>query len=835
MLLPTEKIKKFVSLEATRGYNNRSVVGGLDRYLPKWQKEASAAEIPLETIETVSRFLSEYRNMNTEQRAEAVNQLLTALGDKGESPNNSVNRKAPPKNQPVNPQSQEQKICEKEDIKLEENSESIATRERRIHRSRAKTQGSGTLDGSVEQIPGIGSQNAKALAKQGVDTVRDLLYYFPRRYDDYSQFKTINKLSVDEQVSILCVVHQVDTFTRGRYQITKALIGDGTGKMRLTWFNQPWIAQQLKTGSTFVFSGKVDSYLGRPIMNSPEFEPVEKENLTTNRIVPIYSVNAALRQNYLRRMIFNTIKYWADKVVDFLPPATMESADLLPLPRAIEQIHFPSSASMLREARRRLSFDEIFLLQLSSLKQKKAWKSRGANRYHIPDVRMDQWLADLPYKLTDAQMKVLNEIRGDIDSGLPMNRLIQGDVGSGKTIVACLASIIIADQNGQTAIMAPTGILAEQHMRTYLDTLERMGGKEGSPSFDGNRVALLIGSTPESEKQSIRERLASGEIMTVIGTHALLEDPVQFRNLELAVIDEQHRFGVDQRSELRSKGASPHLAVMTATPIPRSLSWTIYGDLDLSVIDQMPKGRLPVKTYLIEPLGRERVYKLIVSEVKKGNQAFIIYPLVESGEDETREDKAAVDAYEKLSKEIFPNLRLALLHGRMKGQDKEDILQAFRNQEFDILVSTSVIEVGVDVPNATVMLIEGADRFGLAQLHQFRGRVGRGSEQAYCILIPEKMSDVENDRLSAMTKTNDGFELAEYDLQKRGPGDFFGTRQSGMPEIKIAMMTDARLIESARIEAEKIFAADPDLTFPDHQELNNKLTEYPTIHFGDIS
>lgn len=835
MVIPTEKIKKFVALEASREYNNRAVVGGLERYLPKWQKEAPAAGIPMETIESVSRFLSDYGNMTLEERKEAVKRLFAELGENEPAPQESNQSAAAESGSAKHTKTKSGGCAHPNKPAAEPSGMSFSTQERRAYRPRGKAMESGLLDGSVEQIPGVGSHNAEAMAKQDIHTVRDLLYYFPRRYDDYSQFRTINKLVPDEQVSILCVVYQVDTFTKGRYQITNALVGDGTGKIRLTWFNQPWISQQLKTDSTFVFSGKVETYLGRPVMNSPEFEPVEKENLTTNRIVPVYSVNASLRQNFLRRTIFNTIRYWADSLAEFLPQQTMESADLLPLTRAIEQIHFPSSAETLREARKRLAFDEIFLFQLSLVKQKKAWKNREARKYHIPDERMKGWLSDLPYELTSAQMKVLNEVRGDIDSGLPMNRLIQGDVGSGKTVVACLTSMIIADQGGQTAILAPTGILAEQHMRTYVDMLARMGGKDYSPRFDAGRVALLVGSTPETEKQQIREKLASGEILTVIGTHAILEDPVQFCNLELAVIDEQHRFGVDQRAALRTKGTSPHLMVMTATPIPRSLSWTIYGDLDLSVIDQMPVGRLPIHTHLVDPLGRERVYKLIRNEIRKGNQAFIIYPLVESDEDETKADKAAVDAYEKLRTCIFPDQRLALLHGRMKGQDKDDILQAFKNREYDILVSTSVIEVGVDIPNATVMLIEGADRFGLAQLHQFRGRVGRGREQAYCILIPEKKTEFVNDRLAAMTQTNDGFELAQIDLEKRGPGDFFGTRQAGLPPMKVAMLTNALLIESARIEAEKIFAADPELTFPEHQELKNKLAEIPTIHYGDVS
>ena len=559
-------------------------------------------------------------------------------------------------------------------------------------------------------------------------------------------------------------------------------------------------------------------------MNAPEFESADQENLNTNRIVPVYSVNANLKQNYLRRMVFNTVSHWAGQISEFVPNSTLESADLLPLSKAITQIHFPDSEEMLSAAKRRLAFDEVFLAQLMGLAQKRDWKSASAKYFRLSDEQMSHWVAGFPYQLTNAQWKVLNEIRGDIDSGKPMNRLIQGDVGSGKTIVACLASMIVANAGGQTVLMAPTSILAEQHYRTFLKVIEYAQTEESALTFGAEQIALLVGATPDAEKRQICDRLANGEIRMVIGTHALLEDPVQFQDLELVVIDEQHRFGVEQRAILRSKGTSPHLAVMTATPIPRSLALTVYGDLDLSVIDEMPEGRLPIKTYVIEPLGRERVYRHVLKEIQKGFQAFIIYPLVESGEDAQKEGQAAVEASEFLDQKVFPDQRVALLHGRMKGEEKDAVLEAFKNKEYDILVSTSVIEVGVDVPNATVMIIEGANHFGLAQLHQFRGRVGRGTEQSYCFLISEKDNAIENERLQAMTQTNDGFKLAEIDLEQRGPGDFLGTRQSGHAlNFKLASMSDARLIESARNEAEKIFSADPDLNLVEHQNLKERL------------
>ncbi len=815
----------------------------MERFSPIWRKEAPSEGVSETIIEKVSTFLSGYESLTLELREKSIRELLIELGEPAESIPQAVLQKRVSKpagtqqmgartnrsrrNQADAPQDpREQTVATLSQATQARHTQKSTNRSKRVN---------GTLDSSVQIIPGIGPQNAKALEKQGVYAIRDFLYYYPRRYDDYSKFKPINKLIPGETVSIVSVVYSVETFTRGRYQITEAWIGDGTGKMRISWFNQPWIANQLKVEQTFVFSGKVDTYLGKPLMSAPDFEQADQENLNTGRIVPVYPVNANLRQNYLRRMMFNTVRYWAETLEEFIPEDVLESADLLPLSNAIEQVHFPDSDSMLALAQRRLAFNEIFLMQLNVLSQKRTWKAVSANKFRLDDEQMNHWTDQLPYQLTGAQWKTLNEIRGDIDSGQPMNRLIQGDVGSGKTVVALLAAMIVSHAGGQSALMAPTSILAEQHYRTFTRLLEQTQGQDWSPSFSADRVALLVGSTPEAEKRIIREKLASGETLIVIGTHALLEDPVQFRNLELVVIDEQHRFGVEQRAILRAKGTSPHLAVMTATPIPRSLALTIYGDLDLSVIDEMPVGRLPIKTYVMDSLARERVYRLISNEIACGHQAFIIYPLVESGEDESKEGSAAVESWETLQKAVFPDNRVALLHGRMKGEEKDNILEAFRRKEYDILVSTSVIEVGVDIPNATVMLIEGADRFGLAQLHQFRGRVGRGADQAYCILVPEKDSTFENERLTAMTQTNDGFKLAEIDLNQRGPGDFLGERQSGFMDLKMASLTDARLIELARIEAEKIFAEDPELNQEAHAALKKRLTENQTKTLGEAS
>ncbi|HRY20468.1 MAG TPA: ATP-dependent DNA helicase RecG [Flexilinea sp.] len=849
MLSSTEKIKKFISLEIERGYDNRSVVGGMEKFLPIWRREAPTEGVSEEIIEKVSKFLSEYSDFDKERREQSIRNLLNDLGSpelfdrykqrysRAETTNRQnhysggENRSKEESSAPDYPEGSKYDHESSNSLR----SESSVKPERKPVRIHENHNEASTIDSPVKIIPGIGPQNAKALARQGVYTIRDLLYYFPRRYDDYSKFKTINKLLPGEKVTIVCVVYSVENVVRGRYQITEAVVGDGTGMIRVSWFNQPWLIHQIQPGSSYVFSGKIDVFLGRPVMNGPEFEPTEQENLNTNRIVPVYPVNSNLKQNYLRRMIFNTVRHWANLIPEFLPETVSESADLMPLSKAIEEIHFPDSAELLEAARRRLAFDELFLVQLDVLRHKRNRTSATANRYRISDERMDCWIKSLPYELTAAQRRVLNEIRGDIDSGKPMNRLIQGDVGSGKTIVACLAALIISDAGGQSVLMAPTGILAEQHFRSFRDIIEKIRENSGDLNIDPNRIALLTGSTPESEKKEIYEKSASGEIAIVIGTHALLEDPVQFKNLDFIVVDEQHRFGVEQRATLRSKGRNPHLAVMTATPIPRSLALTVYGDLDLSVIDEMPQGRLPVKTFVVNPLGRERVYRHVIKEVKNGHQAFIIYPLVESGDDEHKEGKSAVEASEFLDKEVFPEQRVALLHGRMKGEEKDAILEAFKNKEYDILVSTSVIEVGVDIPNATTIVIEGANRFGLAQLHQFRGRVGRGNEQSYCFLIAENDDAIENERLLAMTQTNDGFKLAELDLNQRGPGDFLGSRQSGFMDFKLASFTDLKLIESARNEALKVFEADPELSSEENKLLKEQLEKLNTIHIGELS
>ena len=675
------------------------------------------------------------------------------------------------------------------------------------------------------------------LTRLGLNTLGDMLYYFPRRYDDYSQLKPIRDVFYGQQITVIGEVTHVTSrpLRGGKMTIIEVVINDGTAGLRLTWFNQPWLANRLKAGDAISVSGKVEQYLGRLVMNNPDWEPVEVENLHTNRIVPVYPLTANVTQKWLRKLMHQVVTYWAPRLTDHLSATIRQAASLPDLGTALLQAHFPDSAEKLHNARQRLAFDEIFFLQTGVLRQRRDWQSVPGRIFEVGDDWIEARLSALPFALTNAQKKALQDIRLDLKSGKPMNRLLQGDVGSGKTVLAALTAAVInasaapSSRTAQSAIMAPTSILAEQHYRNFITILA--GTDE---QLQPGQIRLLVGDTSASEKEEIRSGLASGEIRIVIGTHALLEEPVVFADLQFINIDEQHRFGVEQRAILRSKGTNPHLLVMTATPIPRSLALTVYGDLDLSVMDEMPPGRQPIETHVLTPTERERAYTLVLSQVKSGHQAFIIYPLVE--ETEKSELLAATQEHERLQKEVFRNLKLGLLHGRMRPDEKEAVMLAFRDGNFDVLVSTTVVEVGVDVPNATVMLVEGANHFGLAQLHQLRGRVGRSGAQAYCLLVPDHEDAAENERLQAMVETNDGFVLAERDLQQRGPGEFLGTRQAGYASsLKMASLSDIHLIEKARVQAQALFERDPDLKNPENGLLAEALGRFWGGGKGDVS
>lgn len=836
-----EKLLKILKLEVELGYENRAVVGGLEKFLPVWENEARSSNIDKDLIQNVSDKINTYRELNSEKRPVLLTEIFDLLRNaKSETPVQTHQQgkstlNGPQTRQPQKADLSNQTVENQESKKKHTPSSSPAQQRTRSNPNRISApQSPPGIDAPLTVLSGIGPKNAQTLKALGLNTLEDLLYYFPRRYDDYSKLKPINRLVYGEDVTVLGIVSSISNrpLRGGKSSLIEAVLTDSTGFLRLTWFNQPWLTNRLREGTQLVVSGKIDMYLGRLVMNSPDWELIQQEHLHTNRIVPVYSLSARITQKWLRKMMHQTVVFWAPRIPDYLPSSIRESAGLVDLPTAILQAHFPDSQEKLETARERLAFDEIFFLQLGVQQQKRSWQSATAEIFDTSSDWLDEQIARLPFKLTEAQNRVVGDIKRDLASGHPMNRLLQGDVGSGKTVIAALAIAIITQHGAQAAVMAPTSILAEQHFRSLSNLLSSPAGDSTTP-LHAEEIRLLVGDTPEAEKSEIRDCLADGSVKLVVGTHALLEDPVTFNRLQLAVIDEQHRFGVSQRSILRSKGENPHLLVMTATPIPRSLALTVYGDLDLSVMDELPVGRIPIETHIVHPSERERAYSLIENQVNEGHQAFIIYPLVEQGD---RDDaKAAVEEHARLQSEIFPHYKLGLLHGRLRPEEKEDVMKRFRNGEYQILVSTSVIEVGVDVPNATVMLIEGANRFGLAQLHQFRGRVGRGSEKSYCLLIPENENAVENERLAVMAETTDGFVLAERDLQQRGPGEFLGTRQSGYAELRMADLMDIFTIEKARQQAQALFERDPDLLDPENEILARTFHRFWGIGRGDVS
>jgi ATP-dependent DNA helicase RecG len=840
-----EKLRKFFRLEHENGYSNSAIIGGLAKMLDYWEGEARADSIQEEVIQAVVQRLRSYEGLSPQSRADVLKGLWKRIGEtypEAQQKPHGVPSRRPPtaesiaanveRQQPMPPSPPPPTEFSQPETQKQERYQRPAPPPRSETTPGAKTSATpAALEAKLTVLQGIGPRHAETLSKLGMQTLGDMLYYYPRRYDDYSQLKPIKDLFYGEQVTVIGTIQSVQTrpIRGGKASIIEVIISDGTAGLRLSFFNQPWLSNRFKSGDAISVSGKVDQYLGRLVMNGPDWEPVEVESLHTNRIVPVYSLTERITQKWLRNVMNQVVEYWAPKVVDALPESVRSSARVVTLSEALMQVHFPDSQERLKAARERLAFDEIFYLQMGVLRQKIDWKSVEARRFPVSDEWLEARLKSLPFTLTNAQQNALKDIRADLDSGKPMNRLLQGDVGSGKTVVAALAAGTVSSNGAQAAIMAPTSILAEQHYRNFTRLLT---GENGI--LQAGQIRLLVGDTPEVEKDVIRAGLAEGSIKIVIGTHAIIEEPVAFQDLQFAVIDEQHRFGVEQRAALRTKGTNPHLLVMTATPIPRSLALTLYGDLDLSIIDEMPAGRIPVNTYVLRPQERERAFTLLRGQIKDKKQAFIIYPLIE--ESEKIEARAAVDDYETLSKEVFPDLKLGLLHGRMRPSEKDETMLKFRDRKYDILVSTTVIEVGVDVPNATVMLIEGADRFGLAQLHQLRGRVGRGSDQSYCLLIPTHEDAAENERLQAMSDSNDGFVLAEKDLQQRGPGEFLGTRQSGYSSgLHMASITDVKLIEKARLQAQKLFERDPYLTQPEHALLAEAFGRFWGDGKGDVS
>ena len=824
MLKSLEKLVKILNIEIQGGYLDKAIIGGLDKFYPSWLNEAKAEQVPADLIQQIEAMFSSYAGLELTEREKVIKSVLASLREYAHA------------KEPTSTNHQHEFLPSKSARQVNAVGSRPVYEQPESELNRGATSPAG-LKTEIKVLHNIGPTKTGHFNSLGVYTIEDLLYYFPRRYVDYSTLKTINHLEYDDELTIIATVQSSFTTpirkrNQGRVEV---VVSDGTGFLRLVFFRSLKYIQSFENhfrrGTQLVISGKVSMYLGRMQMDDPAFEPLDATHLNTNRITPVYPLTSGLTQKDLRTAVNTALRFYVTRVIDFLPTEMRKSANLVDLPVALHQVHYPDSFELLRTAQDRLAFDEIFFLQLGVQQQKQAWQEIPADRFEISDGIVETIVKHLPFELTGAQVRVLNEIRQDLASGTPMNRLVQGDVGSGKTIVAAIASTAVNLEGGQTALMAPTSILAEQHYQSLLKTLS--GDETSDLPLRVHQIRLLTGDTSAQEREEIAKGCQDGSIRILIGTHALIEDPVKFSNLQLAVIDEQHRFGIAQRAALRQKGKNPHLLVMSATPIPRSLALTLFGDLDISIIDEMPAGRKPVDTQIIHPFAREKAYNRINREIQNDHQAFIIYPLIEKGDDEDK--KAAVDEHAYLQKDVFPQLRLGLLHGRMAADEKERVMRAFREREYDILVSTTVIEVGVDIPNATVMLIEGANRFGLAQLHQLRGRVGRGRDNAYCLLIPENEDALENERLAVMTETTDGFVLAEKDLEQRGPGDFIGFRQSGYADLRMASLTDIRLIEKARHFAQEILKIDPSLSREEHGVIAQRLAELWKTEAGDIS
>lgn len=694
-----------------------------------------------------------------------------------------------------------------------------------------------TLKTPLAEFPTVKKPILKKLHNLGLFKARDLLFYFPFRFDDFSQTVPIASIQPETRVTVrgqLQLIANRRSFYNRKF-FTEAVLADNTGQLKVVWFNQPYLAKTLKPGDKLALAGKVKlDRFGLQMVNPVlEKEQTGKDLLHTGRLVPIYPITTGLTQKHLRFLINKALPL-SEKIREWLPAELVKKYNFLKIQRALVEIHFPAQAKYFEEAKNRFKFEELFLLQLKNQALREQLKQSSAPALEFKETAIKVFVEQLPWPLTADQRRSAWEILQDIGRHYPMNRLLDGDVGSGKTVVAALAMYNTALNGFQSAIMAPTEILAMQHFHTlsklFKNTKIIVGLLTSNTVKISNiKYSILDIDNPKKNKTIITKLINEGSIDVIIGTHALIQKKIKFRKLGLAIVDEQHRFGVEQRKKLKYKAENtPHFLSMTATPIPRSFALTLYGDLDLSIIKELPKGRQPILTKVVDEINRNKAYQFIRTQIKAGRQAFVVCPLIERNEEEgvfALDDRKAVkDEYKKLSEQIFPDLKIALLHGKMQSEEKETVMRDFLTKKFDLLVSTSVVEVGVDVPNATIMMIEGAERFGLAQLHQFRGRVGRGEHRSYCLLFYGIWNQKTSERLNYFANTADGFILAEKDLELRGHGDLYGTLQHGLPELKIADLKDLDLIKKSREAAKDLLAEDPALK--KHPAIRLRLTDW---------
>ncbi|MCK4859175.1 MAG: ATP-dependent DNA helicase RecG [Candidatus Omnitrophica bacterium] len=687
------------------------------------------------------------------------------------------------------------------------------------------------LSDSAQYVKGVGPQRLKLFHRCGIFTVGDLLYYFPRRYEDRSCIKAISKVNIGDFETVQGEIRTLGIrSTKSKLNIFQLAVSDGTGVIYATWFNQNYLKKFFKVGDKIILSGKVRLFRTLQ-MNSPDYEIIsdDSEKIHSGRIVPIYPLTQNLNQRLFRKIAKEVVDEYSHLAKDILPADIKQSDGLIDIKQAIKNIHFPQNFFQQKRARERLVFDEFFILQVGIALRRHYLKKSFTGRKKQETVKKDlaqEFKKIFPFTFTAAQQKVIKEIEKDIAGEQPMNRLIQGDVGSGKTVIAIYALLLALERGYQGAFMAPTAILAEQHYFTLQKILLPLN----------INIGLLISELSPKTKAEVLKKISGGEIDIIIGTHSLIQKDAQYKNLGLVVIDEQHKFGVQQRAELGKKGARPHCLIMSATPIPRTLALTVYGDLDISLIDELPSGRQSISTYWLKEKKREGLYNFIREEIKKGRQAYIVYPLIEKSE--KIELKNAEEHFEYL-KEIFADLNLGLLHGRMGKEEKDEVMRRFSGKEkphIDILVSTTVIEVGLDIPNASIMVIEDAEHFGLSQLHQLRGRIGRGSFKSYCFLLANPKTEEGVKRLNSIVRSQDGFQIAEDDLQQRGVGEFFGQRQHGLPELRIGdILKDVKIMERAKVFADELVQKDYCLSLPEHQLIKQELRERLGDRWGLVS